>query len=690
MGAQKMKLYSNPITEGTELAREDGHYTIVSKSHEAQEAILERHSDRSRIRLPIHELIGEISRGNTRLFDKDGKRLGEPSFQQDIVGLTGLPRVLFEVRVAYCLKLQPLAPCGPGNSIFREVVDETHAFLVQVHRKDKEHAYYWRRKYGYWTVYEWWAIFRRNNGDLSCLAFEHPSQLKRVQRLHPEVNNIIGAVLDEVDDERRQVLARWRKGEQIAATHVSIRHIERQVRGAIEDVAVKTGVKLPFPSFETIRQLASQRNRALEYMAMYGPHVAKKEFGPYGKGFETTRILQRAEMDFFYGDVVLVTESEGFRIVLGIPHLTIIIDVFSRVILSIVVEFFPPDSRTVLAAIKRMLLPKTEIWERYPRIKTRVDFYGPPEEIAYDNAWVFESNDVKSGFREFNIHMNPCHIKTPIGKPHIESYGNTMNIKFHRLSPGHKKSIGQSRRFEYDPRKHAVMELDEFVEELYRFTQDSYVVSVHSGLDGLSPRNAWEHSLARLTGTVEGELFPLSKQEVDFKVSRRHLVPATRKGIELATREYRSPELSELYASNHPKTKYDVREDPLDLNRIMVVNPRTGTPIVVPSAIQYPAGMTSKAFDELRACKSLMASIPHSLIAETERDFRRSTLKKRQGANIQLSKEDINLLKLLTSGEVSSLLEVPGAAGAHAETVIAGDFDDLTKSVWGDDSEEDE
>lgn len=155
---------------------------------------------------------------------------------------------------------------------------------------------------------------------------------------------------------------------------------------------------------------------------------------------------------------------------------------------------------------------------------------------------------------------------------------------------------------------------------------------------------------------MEGELFPLSKQEVDFKVSRRHLLRATRKGIELDTREYRSPELSELFVSNPPQTKYDVREDPLDLNRIMVVNPRTGTPIVVPSAIQYPTGMTSKAFDELRASKGLMASIPHALIAETERDFRRSSQKKRQGVNVQLSKEEILALKAMMSTDVSLLL----------------------------------
>lgn len=688
MGAQKMKLYSNPITEGTELAREDGHYTIVSKSHEAQEAILERHSDRSRIRLPIHELIGEIVRGNVRLFDKDGKRLGEPSFQQDVVGLSGQPRVLFEVRVAYCQKLQHLPPSGPNNPIFRSLVDETRAELTQTHRKDREFAYDWTREYSYWTVYDWWNTFRKNGGDLSILAFEHPSRRQPIQRLNPEVTKIIQATLDEIEDEFEEIIERRRRGEDIAATHVSIRHIERQVQGAIEDVEVKTSVKLPVPSFETIRQYATQRNRVVEYVAMYGPHVPKREYGPYGKGFETTRILQRAEMDFFYGDVILVTEYLGYRLLLSIPHLTIIIDVFSRVILSIVVEFFPPDSRTVLAAIKRMLLPKTEIWERHPKIKTRVDFYGPPEEIAYDNAWVFESNDVRAAFKEFNIHMNPCHIKTPLGKPHIESFGNTMNIKFHRLAPGHKKSIGQSRRFEYDARKFAVMELDEFVEGLHRFVQDVYSVSVHTGLEGLSPRNAWEHSLARLTGSVDGSLFPLSKQEVDFKVSRRHQVRATRKGIELDTREYRSPELSDLFASNPPQMKYDVREDPLDLNQIMVVNPRTKTPIVVPSAIQYPKGMTLKAFDELREFQRSMASIPRALIAESERDFRRSSLKKRQGINVELSKEEIRLLKARVSMDVEPDFMAAGVAAS--ESVAAGDFDDLTKSVWGDDSGEDE
>lgn len=67
-----MKFHAN--LKSTELVREDEQFTVVSISHETQEAILERHSGYTRIRSPIHELTGEIVRGHTRPLDKNGNQ----------------------------------------------------------------------------------------------------------------------------------------------------------------------------------------------------------------------------------------------------------------------------------------------------------------------------------------------------------------------------------------------------------------------------------------------------------------------------------------------------------------------------------------------------------------------------------------------------------------------------------------
>jgi transposase InsO family protein len=683
-----VKLYANPISEGNQLARSDGHYTIVSISKETQDVILERHSDRVRILDKVHKLTGEIFRGQVTPYDEDGNRVGEPSFEQDIVGLEGFPRILFDMRAAYCQALLKLRVYGPKNLQFQHAVDEVHAELKRAHARDKHYSYIWADKYSYWTVYGWCRAVRKANGDLTALAYEHESARTTTQRLHPEVRKIIDAVLDEIEAEYLEYIDRSSRGEKLSAPEVSIRHIRTQVKAAIKQANLASGKSLCVPAFETIRQHKHRRNRLLELVAKHGPHVAKKELGPFGKSFAITRILQRAEIDFFHGDIILVADFFGIRVVLGIPYLTIIIDVFSRAILAVVVEFNVPDSRTVLTAIKRMLSPKTDVWENYPDIKTRAEYFGPPEVIAYDNAWVFDSLDLKSALSEFNILMAPCVIKTPYNKPHVEAFGKTINVKFHRLQSGHKKSIAESRLNEYDPLDFAAMELHEFQHKLYRYIYDSYSVSEHSGLFGLSPRNYWEHSLMRLTGAGEGSLFPLNKLEVDFKVSRRHMVPATRKGIVIDTREYRSPELTELFVTNPPKTKFDVREDPLDINRILVVDPSTRRPIVVPSAVEYPPELTSKGYSELRKSLSLMADIDDILVAETERGFRRDGLKPKEAA-ITLTKKELAIARALASPGATELLEKAKSALPHAEPQGGEDFDDLAKSVWGDDAEED-
>jgi hypothetical protein len=48
-------------------------FTVVSISHGDQEAVLERHSDRTRIRMSIHELTREIICGRARLLDQGNK-----------------------------------------------------------------------------------------------------------------------------------------------------------------------------------------------------------------------------------------------------------------------------------------------------------------------------------------------------------------------------------------------------------------------------------------------------------------------------------------------------------------------------------------------------------------------------------------------------------------------------------------
>lgn len=56
------------------LTHDGEQFTLVSISYGTQEAILERHFDRTRIRLPIHELTHEIICCHIRLLDKGGNR----------------------------------------------------------------------------------------------------------------------------------------------------------------------------------------------------------------------------------------------------------------------------------------------------------------------------------------------------------------------------------------------------------------------------------------------------------------------------------------------------------------------------------------------------------------------------------------------------------------------------------------
>lgn len=65
-----MKFHAKPNV----LTHSGEQFTLVSISYGTQEAILEKHSDRTRIRLSIHELTHEFICDRTRLLDKGGNR----------------------------------------------------------------------------------------------------------------------------------------------------------------------------------------------------------------------------------------------------------------------------------------------------------------------------------------------------------------------------------------------------------------------------------------------------------------------------------------------------------------------------------------------------------------------------------------------------------------------------------------
>ena len=113
-------------------------------------------------------------------------------------------------------------------------------------------------------------------------------------------------------------------------------------------------------SREQVRQIVKGTDAYDLLLRRYGRQAADNELGGRGAGVQTTRPLERVEIDHTLCDVHLVDERTGKRI--GRPWLTLVVDHYSGAILGYHLSLNPPSAASVLAALRHAILPKRGTW----------------------------------------------------------------------------------------------------------------------------------------------------------------------------------------------------------------------------------------------------------------------------------------------------------------------------------------
>lgn len=114
--------------------------------------------------------------------------------------------------------------------------------------------------------------------------------------------------------------------------------------------------------------------------------------------------------------------SEYDRKVIGRPWLTIALDVATRCVLSFYVGMDRPAAATVGLLLTRAALSKAP-W--LAKIEADADWpmRGIPRVLHLDNAAEFKSRALRSGCREFGIHL----MYRPVGRPHFGGHIERLN-----------------------------------------------------------------------------------------------------------------------------------------------------------------------------------------------------------------------------------------------------------------------
>ena len=241
---------------------------------------------------------------------------------------------------------------------------------------------------------------------------------------------------------------------------------------------------LPAPSYDTVRRAVNALPRSSVARDRSGARQANQHEGPgpaldYVMPRHGDRAFGVAEMDHSPFDLKLVSSVTGA--VLGTAYLSVLIDVFSRVVLSFVLRFGAP---------RRM--PALELLYECVRIHGRA-----PDSVVVDGGPEFDSTDFEialADLRSTKVERKGARPKQGAVMERLFAFGNQMmthqilgNTKLDRLGRG----LSASHR----PSRFAVWTLPRAYEACREFFFDIYPTLIHGTL-GARPHDVFEHSKA--------------------------------------------------------------------------------------------------------------------------------------------------------------------------------------------------
>ncbi|ARS28278.1 Mu transposase C-terminal domain-containing protein [Sphingomonas sp. KC8] len=261
----------------------------------------------------------------------------------------------------------------------------------------------------------------------------------------------------------------------------------------------------------------------------------RSAYEPHPGAYRSDGLLDLVQMDHTRADVILVDSIH--REELGRPWVTLIIDVWTRVILGFYVSFGDPSIFRCGRAVANALLPKEPLLARLG-IDVEYPMFGQFARLHADHAAPHRAESFRRACLAHGIDPDirprgPAHFGG-----HIERLIGTMIGKM-RLLPGATGS-NVTQRDGYDAGKAAALTIAEF--ERWLVCQIGiYHNTPHAGLGGQCPAQVWARETAGKT--------PLLPVSLDTERLTRQFLPSTdltvhSYGVQIRHRRYWHPELA--------------------------------------------------------------------------------------------------------------------------------------------------
>ena len=381
-------------------------------------------------------------------------------------------------------------------------------------------------------------------------------------RAHPEIERMVQEIVERRKDPKSQL-------------KLTGKCVHDELKVAVDQYNKNKPLdeQLKVPSLRSMYYWVNAISPRARMAKLEGVQAARNKFDVHGGEFPDGSFpLQTALIDHSPLDLLVKAENgktKSSKIRLR-PYLTVMIDAYSRVILSYALNFKQPDANQVGLVI----LDCAKKW-------------GIPSQLHFDNGKDFRSKQMIIGATDKRNNM--CVMYRPVHDPKyggiIERAIRTIQENYVHELPGTMKSSPDVRA-DYNPVKGASLGEDE-IEKILDLAITQYHNTPHKGLGGLTPLQMWEQGV-KLYGN------PRQLAEEDRHHFRVSFLPVeqrtvTHVGINLFGIKFYSDKLSRFMAKGGGKQDRTVivRYDPTDITReVYILDPRTGEYITIPSQIR--------------------------------------------------------------------------------------------------------
>jgi transposase InsO family protein len=372
--------------------------------------------------------------------------------------------------------------------------------------------------------------------------------------------------------------------------------ITSEIMRRVEDGELPPSVRVPSES--TIRAYKRKLSKYKVTRLQDGAYVADRQFEPRGTLALAQYPFQRWEIDHTLLPVPVSVECSDangnkHKITVGRIWATIVIDVYSRMVLAVVLGLDPPSSARTIAALRMAMSPKGWLFDKYPDIENRIDMCVIAQAVVMDNGKDLHSEYVTSLLCDLSITQIFAAAFRGDHKPYIERFNRSLKaflLKMPGAIPKGARKSGPKRR---DVKEPDPIEMEDAERIIWKWICDTYHVRPHAGLLGDKPASVMMRGIERVMAEKKNgkpvpfrSIMEYTPLELDAMFSLRLTRPVDHRGVRYLYLFWNSGELARLIEETGCK-RVDIRLNPNNLGRILIWHPTQCRWLQVDSTVSF-------------------------------------------------------------------------------------------------------